>query len=172
MAHSAAHHVSPAGHISIPPARVRAGLALACVLALATGFLVGHNTGPDHALATDPDLVRVLRFMAAVKGLMAAAAWWAADWRLRQPARARTAFAAVVACALMAVGPGLIWGMQHVLFGGLSTYAGLALLLAVGWADRANVRARLVDLVQARQRRSTGTATSLRRSGGNVQGGS
>ncbi len=161
--------VSGAGSMRLP---ARLGLAAICLGAAACGFLP-HAPAANGALtAADHELANVLRFMATLKGLMAAAAWGLTHWRLRHPAPIRIIAGSLLGCALMAAAPGLIWTMQHVLLGGALTYAGTALLLLTVWADRAGWEALIAAWLAARQRRVTGTATSFRLRGGNVQGGS
>jgi hypothetical protein len=83
---------------------------------------------------------------------------------------------AIAASALMALGAGVIWSMTHVVAGGVLFHAGLIAWLVLGYADGMGTRATLADLgtclVARQRRRTTGTATSLRRNGGSVQGGS
>lgn len=119
----------------------RIALAMAVVLAAVTAFAVGQDAASAQAVqAAGPELTRVLRFMAAVKAILALAASWLAWWRLGYPATPRLAVACIAACALMAAGPGLIWSMEHAALGAVMVHAGLLLMLILGWADRAGLQ--------------------------------
>ncbi|MCJ2087217.1 hypothetical protein MKK88_14660 [Methylobacterium sp. E-005] len=61
----------------------RAALGLLTVASLAVAGAAAARAPMTHL---DPDLVRVIRFMAAIKGGLALAAWIACFWRLARPA--------------------------------------------------------------------------------------
>lgn len=122
-----------------PTAAHRGVLAVAVVAAVAVAFVAAHDGASVRAAAgAGPDLTRVLRFMALAKAALAAGALWAADRRLRHPATPVAAAAWIAACALMAAATGLIWSIAHVAAGAAAFHAGLALLLVLGWTDRAS----------------------------------
>ena len=91
-------------------------LLLLCILALA--FTVGVFATPPATMAraieaAGPDLTRLLRAMAAIKVVLAAGATAAILWRLGSAVTVPWFAAYAIACAAMAAGPGLIWGMAH-----------------------------------------------------------
>lgn len=121
--------------------RRRITLAIAVALAMGAGFAASQDAASVRAAqAAGPELVRLLRFLAALKMAMAAAASGAAWWRLGYPASARLAASAIAACALMAFGSGVIWAMAHIVLGSALFYAGLLALLALGCAEGSGVR--------------------------------
>jgi hypothetical protein len=104
---------------------VSAGLGFAAALALGSG-----------PAAADPELMLLIRFMAVLKAGMALLGMALAAWRLRYPASTRMAAGYVVAVALMAGAPGLIWEMSHIVAGAVVFHAGLGIFLTCAWADR------------------------------------
>lgn len=163
----------PSAPRRVGPSR-RAALATAVLLAATAGVLIGQDAASIRAAqAAGPELVRLLRFMAAIKGVLALGAVAGAWWRLGYPASARLATAVVAACTLMAAGSGVVWCMAHIVLGSVLFYAGLLSLAVLGYVDRDEVgEASGLGLLRAVQRRETTTAASVRRNGGSVQGGS
>ncbi len=162
---------APYSHVSAVP--WRAALAAAVILATVAAFAAGRDAASAWAVqASGPELTQLLRFMAVVKLGMALGASGLAWWRLGNPLSAGLALSYLAACALMAAAPGLIWSMGHVVLGAVLFHAGFALLLLLGWADRGEIQAATLGRLRLGQRLATGTATSLRRNGGSVQGGS
>jgi hypothetical protein len=94
----------------------------------------------------------LLRFMAAVKAVMALAALAAAGWRLGYPASPRLAIAYLGSVGLMGAAPGLIWQIADVAIGAALFHAGLLLLVVALFADRGEVSA----LAQGTLRRRRG----------------
>ena len=113
----------------VQPLGARLALVGAVAGAGALGFLVGGD-------AAGSDLLVLMRFMAAVKAAMALGAVALVAWRMTAPMGRGTAAAYVGATAVMMVGPGLIWDMQHVAYGAMAVHGGLSLVLLVGWLDR------------------------------------
>jgi hypothetical protein len=152
----------------------RIALAATVVLAAAAGFVIGQDAlSVRAAQAAGPELVRVLRFMAAIKGVLALGATALVWWRFGYPASVRLTTAAIAACALMAAGCGVVWCMAHIVLGSALFYAGLLPLLALAYIDRDGVfEIAETSLKLALQRRETTTTASVRRNGGSVQGGS
>jgi hypothetical protein len=128
-------------------ARPRMLLVLCVVIAL-----VGVLAAPGNAAAAlaDPDLTRLLRAMAGLKALAAAGAIAAAWWRLGAPVTWLRFAAYALASAAMAVGPGLIWQMAHVVIGALLLHGGLLAAIVLLWRDPA-MGARLAELLAARR---------------------
>jgi len=124
-------------------------LVIAAVIA---GFLVTGTDAARLAISHDgADLTGVLRFMAAIKGVIAIAGAAAVLWRLGSAIALPWFAAYAVTCAAMAAGPGLIWNMSHVALGALFLHGGLFATMILLWRDPA-VGARLADMVAARRR--------------------
>jgi hypothetical protein len=143
---------APAGTIkTASPASARVLLALVIVAAVAAGLLA---TGPEPAAhaadAAGVDLTRLLRAMAVLKSAMAAGAAAAVLWRLGAAVSWPWLGAYAAACAAMAAGPGLIWGMAHVGLGAALLHGGLFATCLLLWRDRA-VGVRLSAIVAARR---------------------
>ena len=129
-------------------------LAAAFAGALATGA-----PAATHAMnAAGFDLTRLLRAMAAMKAVAAAALFWTVLWRLALPASAPRLAAYALACAAMAAGPGLIWSMAHIKLGALFLHAGLLVTVVMLWRDPA-MGVRLGKVIERRRQ-------ALRASGG------
>lgn len=111
-------------------------------------FLVTRSGGVE---AADVELTRLLRGMALLKALMASFVVAGVFWRLERPASPMRFASYAVTCGLMASGPGLIWGMDHVRIGALLLHAGFACSLMMLWRDPA-VSTRLSALLRARSR--------------------
>jgi hypothetical protein len=121
-------------------ARWQRGTLLAAMLAaaLVAGFLAANPAA--SAIAAQHDgaaLVRLTRFMAALKTLIAGVATLAILWRLAAPATAAWLAAYSLAGAAMAAGPVLIWGLLHIGLGALLLHGGLAATLLLLWRDKA-----------------------------------
>lgn len=119
-----------AGQTSARPLGARLGLVGAVAGASALGFLAGGD-------AAGSDLLVLMRFMAGVKAAMALSAVTLVWWRMGAPMGRGMAAAYIVSAAVMAVGPGLIWDMQHIAFGAVAVHGGLSALMVAGWLDRA-----------------------------------
>ncbi len=122
------------GARAAPGLRVNGGrLALMGAVAAVgvLGFLGGNGGGAGS------DLLMLMRFMAGVKAAMALGAVALVWWRMEAPVGRAAAAAYVMAAAVMAVGPGLIWDMRHIALGAVAVHGGLSALLVVGWLDRA-----------------------------------
>ncbi len=121
------------------PARRRVPpFAPVCVLTVIGAALAGLVLGRWSAAAGaawDPQLVALLRFMAAIKfaGVIAASAL--VLWRARTPFPNRAAFASVAALASMALAPGLIGSLAHIALAAALFHAGLLTLLVLAWRD-------------------------------------
>ena len=117
-----------------------------CVLAVGGATLAGLVAGRwsgNSTLAWDPQLVVLLRFMAAVKLAAVIAASALTLWRARAPFSARATVTAIAALAAMALAPGLIWSLAQVGLAAGLFHAGLLTLLVMAWRDdRVPVRAR------------------------------
>jgi hypothetical protein len=142
--------VSTHGTVFTPVIR-RAGMLTLVIAALIAGFLATGTEAANLAIAHDgADLTRVLRFMAAIKGLIAIAGAAAVLWRLGAAISLPWFAAYAITCAAMAAGPGLIWSMSHVALGALLLHGGLFATLILLWRDPA-VGARLADMVAVKR---------------------
>jgi hypothetical protein len=131
---------------SFSPVAARSVLLLTVLLAAAVSVgLAGVSAG------IDPDLVRLLRAMAAIKTMMAVAAAAAIWWRLGSPIGGVRLVAYGVAVASMASGPALIWSMVHLAVGAALLHGGLFASLILLWRDPA-VSQRLQSLITRRRR--------------------
>ena len=136
------------------PNVARAGRAILAVAILAGAVVAAYATPSGEAAqaaqAAGPALTRLLRAMAGLKLIFAAAMLAAFAWRLAVPAPAWRVACYGAAGAAMAAGPVLIWNMVHIPLGALLLHGGLfagALLL---WRDPAVV-ARLSAMVERRR---------------------
>ena len=119
-------------------ARTKAGwpvMRLALLAAVMVGALAGFAATRQPAMTqavadAGADLTRLLRAMALIKIVLAAAVVFLIDWRLRFPINLYRATAYIAGAAVMAAGPGMIWGMAHIVLGALLLHgAGATLLL-------------------------------------------
>lgn len=108
---------------------------LVLAVGAASGLVLGL-TGPANA-APDGSLAVLLRFMAALKGAGAIGAAGLLHWRLRMPIAPRALGGYLAALAAMALAPGLIASLHHVVAGALVFHGGLFGFLAFALADEA-----------------------------------
>ncbi len=130
------------------PAVVRLGLVMVAVGAFGAGLLVGG--AGEGAVAADPSLALLLRAMAGLKMMMAAAAVGVMMWRLGSPVGVVRLGLYGVAAAAMGTGPGLIWGLVHVGAGAALLHGGLLMAVVLLWRDPV-VGARLQGVIAARR---------------------
>jgi hypothetical protein len=129
----------------------RAVLAGAVVAGAAlAAFATPAGEAAQAAHAAGPELTRLLRAMAGLKLIFAAAVLAAVAWRLAVPASAWRVACYGVAAAAMAGGPVLIWDMVHIRLGALLLHAGLLAGALLLWRDPA-VGARLGAMVERRR---------------------
>jgi hypothetical protein len=146
---------------ALRPSTARLLLAVIVCVAMAAGFLATGSRTTSLAVGNaGADLTRLLRAMAAMKALMAGGAVAAVAWRLSAPVTPLWLGAYALACAAMAAGPGLIWNMANVGWGGAILHAGLFASVTLLWRDPA-VAARLEQYVAERR-----SALATRRFGG------
>ncbi|SEP07999.1 hypothetical protein SAMN02799625_04600 [Methylobacterium sp. UNC300MFChir4.1] len=112
--------------------RARLLLAALTILALPLAFVAAARI---PAAPVDPDLVRVIRFMALLKGGFALAALAGCFWRLGQPAGWRSAVY-VAGPPLMALGAGGLWSLRDPGLAALGLHLGLFAVLAAALTDR------------------------------------
>jgi hypothetical protein len=122
-------------------------IALAC----AGGMLATDSAATAQAIASaGADWANLLRAMAALKLLFAGAATAAVLWRLGAPVSAPRWGAYALAAAAAWAGPGLIWGLAHIVLGALLLHGGLIAMAALVWRDPAT-RAGLSEIIARRR---------------------
>jgi hypothetical protein len=125
-------------------------MALA-VIALAAGFLATSPAQTAHIIKMDGEsLTRLMRTMAVIKLTFAALAFTAIIWRLAAPITAGWLSGYTIATTGMAAGPGLIWGMVHIITGAILLHGGLLAAIILLWRDPA-VGTRLAAIIQTRR---------------------
>ena len=125
----------------MPTGRVngrRALLVLGTVAGIGVAAALG--AGPT-ASETDPDLVRLLHFMALMKGVFALVAFAACYWRLARPAVAWREAVYVAGPGLMAAGAVCLWQLQAAGLSAAVLQIGMFALLAAGLTDEAFIPA-------------------------------
>ena len=138
------------GSAALSPAASRTLLLLIVCAAVAAGALTVDATARAAAVrAAGGDLTRLMRFMAAIKGVLALAALAGIVWRLGAPVSAARLLAYAAASAAMAAGPLLIWTMAHVGLGALLLHGGLLAAGLLLWHDPA-VADRLAGMLPSR----------------------
>jgi hypothetical protein len=143
--------IAPARATIVSPTILRVGMLTIMTAGLMAGFLGTGTEASNLAILHDgADLTRLMRFLAAIKLVLAIAAAAAVLWRLGVAISLPWFAAYAVTCAAMAAGPGLIWDMSHVGLGALLLHGGLFATVILVWRDPA-VAARLADMVAARR---------------------
>lgn len=147
--------LAPARVTVVSPVMRRAGMLAIIVAAFTVGLLATDAEATRLAILNDgAALARLMRFMAAIKGLMAVAASAAVLWRMGAAISLPRFGAYATSCASMAAGPPLIWGMAHVGLGALLLHGGLIATILLVWRDP-GASARLAEIV-ARRRLAAG----------------
>lgn len=125
------------------PAGIRVnGRRALLVLGMAAGIGIAAGLGAGPAAGeTDPDLVRLLRFMALLKGVFALVALAACFWRLARPAEAWREAVYVAGPGLMAAGAVCLWQLQSASVSAAILHIGMLALLATGLTDAAFIPA-------------------------------
>jgi hypothetical protein len=154
--------ITPTSGAIFSPASRRAFILLATAAALIASLLATGSQATNLAILHDGTaLTRLMRFMAAIKGVMALAAAAAVLWRLGAAISLPRFGAYVVTCASMAAGPGLIWGMAHIGLGAILLHGGLFATIILFWRDPA-VGAQLARIVDRRRLGVTHRLTAAR----------
>lgn len=111
----------------------RTALALATLAFVTGGVALATLAAPAEI---DPDLARLLRFMALLKGAFAFAGFAAGYWRLARPAAPWRSAVYILAPGLMAGGAIGLYGLQAAGLSTLVLHAGLLGMLAAALTDR------------------------------------
>ena len=115
-----------------------AWIALLCA-GLAVATLAGAAlTAPDATAraAADPDLARLLRAMAVIKGVMVALGAGAIGWRFRRPTALPFAVGYVGLVWTAGAAVGAMWQLAAVGRVAVALHAAGALLVVLAWRDR------------------------------------
>ena len=135
----------------LTPRLARSAIAVIVAGAVGLSFALGDAPATSRAVAdAGPELTRLLRFMAVIKGGFALGALSAVLWRLGSDVSPGRFVTYGACCAVMAAGPGLIWAMAHVGLGALLLHGGLVALLVLLWCDPA-IPARLEAALASRR---------------------
>lgn len=140
---------SAQGAVSLTPRSSRTILVIVVAASIAISV---HSVAPEAAARAGADLTHLLRFMAALKGAMALAAFAAVLWRFGEPVTSGRLGAYALVSGIMAAGPPLIWGIDRVGLGALLLHGGLLACVVLLWRDPAT-SARLRRAVAARSQR-------------------
>ena len=109
-------------------------LYAAVLFAGGAGILTAARGGGSSG-AMEWQLTLLLRFMVLIKAAMVLGAVALAQWRLRASISDAMAIGLVAATATMALAPGLIWSMHHIILGAACFHAGLLAYLLLAWRD-------------------------------------
>lgn len=109
-------------------------------------------SAPAAHWAGDPELFRLLRGMAAIKGLLAVLAFAAVWWRLGRDATPRLAATYVGAVWVLALAAGLIWQLTAVAAASGLFHCATILLLVAAWRDAGPVFERRRHVVDGTDR--------------------
>ena len=121
------------------------------VLACAGGMRATDSATTARLIAgAGAEWANLLRAMAALKLLFAAAASVAVLWRLGAPISATRWGGYALGVAAAWAGPGLIWGLAHILLGTLLLHGGLIATVVLVWRDPAT-RTRLAEIIARRR---------------------
>jgi len=119
--------------------------------AATAGFLATGAGQTAYMIKLDGEsLTRLMRAMAVIKLAFGALAFTAILWRLAAPVSAAWLTAYAASITGMAAGPGVIWGMVHIIAGAILLHGGLLLAVILLWRDPA-VGAQLADLINRRR---------------------
>ncbi len=105
-----------------------------CIAATALALRLADPTAPSRF---EPDLVTLLRGMAAIKTLLVAAAMALLAWRLGRPVTTRIATAYVTGASFVAGATAMIWQLSSIVPASAVFHAGLLTLLVAAWRDEA-----------------------------------
>lgn len=112
------------------PFALRTLLLAVCLASAAIALRIGD---PATALQADPELARLLRGMALLKGLMVVAAIALLLWRFGHPIAPRVATGYLASTGLMAAAAAMIWQLTALLPAAAAFHAGLFVALIVAW---------------------------------------
>jgi hypothetical protein len=111
-------------------------LLLMCLLGAAAG-VYALTTPFSSAAGMEPDLVRLLRAMVLIKGLMAAGAGAFVFWRLGRPVSQAHAAGYLLGTVMLTCAVVWLWSLTSLLLAAVLFYASLIGIVAVAHADKA-----------------------------------
>jgi hypothetical protein len=112
----------------------RYGLALLVgAVALAAAPILALE--PAVHWSSDPELFRLLRGMAVLKGVMALAGLAVVAWRLRRTISSRMAGSYIAGAWALALASGLIWELQVIPLASTLFHSAVLALLVTAWRD-------------------------------------
>ena len=119
------------------PLTPRSGLARPLLVLLVVAASVGAGVAAIRApsIAMDPDLARVIRAMALIKGGFALAAFAGCLWRLGRPARPWRTAVYVAGPPLMTAGAIGLFSLQGLFAAAVGLHLGLLAVLAAALTD-------------------------------------
>jgi hypothetical protein len=129
----------PASADFLRPALPRLLLIAGCVLAVAMAAWLGQ---PQASAGTDPDLLRLLRGMAMIKGFLVLAAVGVLLWRFGHPLSPGMAGAYLVGAWLAAGASMMIWQLTLIPLAALVFHVGEITMLVTAWRDHKSDRTR------------------------------
>lgn len=98
---------------------------------------------PDEALLADPELARLIRFMAVVKAAFVVLAAGLAAWRFAWVIATQMAVSYLVGTWMMAAATGLIWQLSAIPLAAVLFHAGGLALLVTAFLDRRGLETRI-----------------------------
>jgi hypothetical protein len=122
-----AARAAPGGSTPVDTLNPLFRLPVLAVGALA-GLVIASLLVPNGALSAEPELLRIIRAMALIKGAMLVAALALLLWRCNEPLPLRPAGLYCLGTALAAAGCMAIWKVSFIGFSSVAFYAGVALL--------------------------------------------
>ncbi len=143
----AVHTTATARPASLAAPRV--WLLVGCIAAIAIASQLADPSAPSRF---EPDLVTLLRGMAAIKTLLVAAAIGVLAWRFARPVTMRIASSYVVGAWLVTGATTMIWQLSSIVPASAAFHVGLLMLLVAAWRDEAPLGPRFA--IPGRQRRS------------------
>jgi hypothetical protein len=114
-------------------ALLRTALLAACALSIGVAAWYGD---PSGYLTADPALARLLRGMAAIKGMIALAALGAVLWRFSWPTSTVAAIVYIGGTSVLAGSTMLIWQLTSLVLAAVLFHVAALSMLVVGWRER------------------------------------
>jgi hypothetical protein len=114
-------------------ALLRTAVLAACALSIGAAAWYGD---PSGYLTADPALARLLRGMAAIKGMIALAAIGAVLWRFGWPTSKGAAIVYIGGTSVLAGSTMLIWQLTSLVLAAVLFHVAALSMLVVGWRER------------------------------------
>jgi hypothetical protein len=130
-------HRRPASADFSGPAMLRLLLIVGCLATVALAAWIGQ---PEAQSSSDPDLLRLLRGMAMIKGVLVIAAVGVLLWRFGHPLSLQQAGAYLVGAWLAAGASMMIWQLTLIPLAALVFHVGEITMLVTAWLDHKSDR--------------------------------